>query len=275
MTFHDQTPPEVDPFQAAAESLLYAGPEDAAKSLRDAILQGAAQVQAHQSRQSIIERELAASRAEAERFANENPDWAKDPMTVDAIKAGMRVEQLNDLMNAGVDIGKWSESLGRVPSPDDIYNAHLEMRAAGNRGVRTPAQLFDDVASQVETKFGLRRRLRSEEHNRARAVRDRLVASAKSHGMTPEEYAISQPMSRQANLDAGEEVTTQSIQQATLRAFGDGVTAEEDASRKANHRDAIARMQQSRVSTKMAPQAPQVQVDMDRNSRRHADRRAG
>ena len=80
-------------------------------------------------------------------------------MIVDAIKAGMRVEQLNDLIAAGIDIGKWSESLGHMPSPNDIFNAHLQMRVAGNPNVRSPTQLFEDVASQAEGKFGIRRRL--------------------------------------------------------------------------------------------------------------------
>jgi hypothetical protein len=271
---NDQTRPEVDPFQAAADSLLYGSPEDAGKTLRDAIYTGAQQIQQHQARQGVIQRELASSGEVAKRFAEENPEWAKNPMIRDAIKAGMRVEQLNDLIKAGVDIGKWSEGLGRVPNENEIFNAHLELRAAGRPEVRTPEQLFDDVAGQAEETFGLRRRLRSEDANRKRAAQDRVKAAAAAHGMTVEQYEMNQLPSRMPNytdIDS-EPVTTQSIQQSTLRSFGDGVPAEADASRKANHRNAIARMQQSRAGTKLAPQ---VEVNRSADDRRYPDRRTG
>jgi hypothetical protein len=94
MTDNNQTLEIVDPLEDAATTLLYGDPEVAKEKLRTAVMHGAAQMHAHQSRAGAINRELESSKAVAEAFANENPDWAKDPMVVDAVKAGMRVEQL-------------------------------------------------------------------------------------------------------------------------------------------------------------------------------------
>src|SRR5262249_50224606 len=107
----DTHPPEVDPFAESREQLLYGDPTSAAAKLREAVFHGAAAMSAHHARQSVIQREHASSKAVAEQFAAENPEWAKDPMVVSAVKTGMRVMQLDDLLRAGIDIGKWSESI--------------------------------------------------------------------------------------------------------------------------------------------------------------------
>jgi hypothetical protein len=61
MTDDNQTPAEVDPFEHAANELLYGDPTSAAKVLRDAVMHGAAQAQANQARQGVLRREVAAS----------------------------------------------------------------------------------------------------------------------------------------------------------------------------------------------------------------------
>jgi hypothetical protein len=169
---NDAHPPEVDPFEVAAESLLYGDPAVAKEKLKDAILHGAAAMHAHQTRQGIIDREAASSQEVAQRFSQENPEWANDPMIRDAVKAGMRVEQLNDLLKAGLDLGKIADATGRVPTENEIFNMHRDLRAVGNPNMRTPEQLFEDVSSQIEGKFNIKRRLKDIEHNRKRAIRD-------------------------------------------------------------------------------------------------------
>ena len=229
----DTHPPEVDPFEVAAEQLLYGDPTSAAAKLREAVFHGAAAMSAHQARQSVIQREHASSKAVAERFATENPEWAADVMVRDAVKAGMRVEQLNDLMKAGIDIGKWSESLQRVPSETDIFNAHRDLRAVGNPNVRTPEQLFEDVASQIEGKFGIRRRLRDADHNRSRAARDIVNERRRLRGLSPENF--SEP-ARPSQYDRGTTATEETLAAMERRHAGfdadDGVDAAIAASRK-------------------------------------------
>jgi hypothetical protein len=74
----------------------------------------------------------------------------------------------------------------------------------------------------------------------------------------------------------GETVTLESIQQSTLRGFGDGVTDVEDAERIANRKSAFGRFYATQGADPR-PGAPRddVQVDMDRDSRRYPDGKAG
>lgn len=129
---------QVDPFADAAETLLYGDPELAKEKLRNGILHGAAQMNAHQARRGLIQREHASSKAVAEQFAAENPEWAKDPMIVDAVKARMRVEQLNDLLKAGLDLGKIAETTGLTDAGGNIQHAS---RPAAPPAIRMHADL--------------------------------------------------------------------------------------------------------------------------------------
>jgi hypothetical protein len=54
----DQTPAEIDPIQDGAEILLCGDPESAAQKLTTAIHHEAAKLNAHQARQSVLQREV-------------------------------------------------------------------------------------------------------------------------------------------------------------------------------------------------------------------------
>lgn len=201
----------------------------------------------------------------------EDNDPFHDPLVMAAGKAAMVDEQYHDLVNAGfLDVQQFREKTGRNPTENDIFNLHLQARAQGVRGVRSDDELLDATAGRIEDRFGIRRRLRSEDANRKRAVEDRKRLSAASHGQTLEEYERQQLPSRMPNAPSYDgPVTRESIQRSTLSAFGDGVTDEAEAARMENRRNAIARIQQSRASTKMAPQ---VQINRGTESR-FSDRR--
>src|SRR5882672_10004253 len=106
----------VDPVTLAAESLLYGDPTEAAEKLRNAIHAESDRMANHKAASGRVQRELAASRKVAEDFAAENPEWAKNPLIIGAVKSGMAVEQLNDLLKAGFNIGEFAEKMGRAPS---------------------------------------------------------------------------------------------------------------------------------------------------------------
>jgi hypothetical protein len=258
----------VDPVQQAAEALLYSSPDDAAVALRRAIHTEADRMATARAHNDRIAREVASSQEVAQRFSEENPEWAKDPMIRDAVKAGMRVEQLSDLIEAGIDIGKWSESLGgRIPNETEIFNAHRDLRSIGNPQMRSPTQLFEDVAGQVENKFGLRRRLRSEEASRKRAIQDRMKVSANSHGVDLDGYATNYlPVSRQPNLDDGEPATAQTMQQWTAKQFGAGLE-DDTAARIEKRKSVVADMQRNRT-------APNTRISRVADDYRYPDRRA-
>src|SRR5258708_20071044 len=160
MTDHaDNTPDQIDPFGDAAESLLYGDPEVAKEKLRGAIIYGAAQTNAHQERQGRLRAEHARSMASLAKF-NELNDAFEDPLVQAAGKAAMASEQYADLVNAGhLNVEKFREATGRNPTDQDIFQLHLEARAAGVRGLRSTEKLLDDVPSTPQEKFGLKKQL--------------------------------------------------------------------------------------------------------------------
>jgi hypothetical protein len=261
----------IDPVAHAAEQLLYGDPAAAAEHLRTAIRHEAAKQNAHQMRQGRLNATHARSLTSLQKFLDDN-DAYRDPVVQSAGRTVMAQEQLHDLEAAGFDRQKFREANNRDLTEQDVFNAHLEFRANGVPGVRSDDELLDATAQHLEDKFGIKRRIANIDRSRKRGVDDRMRVAAAGRGMSLEEYEQQQLPSRMPSYDqyGGEPVTAQSIQQSTLAAFGDGVPAEADASRKANHRNAIQRMQAARAPSKLAPQ---VEVDMDRNSRRYPDRR--
>ena len=261
----NSTPPEVDPFEVAAESLLYGDPATAKDRLRDAIYQGAAQMHAHQARQSVIQREHASSKAVAEQFAAENPEWAKDPMIVDAVKAGMRIAQLDDLLKAGLEFGKIAEATGRVPTQDEIFNMHRDLRAAGDPNARSPTQLFEDVSSQIEQKFGIRRRIRDADHNRTRAARDIVNDRRKLRGLPPEEFGEAV---RPSTYDRGVAATEETLAAMERRQAGFDADDAVDTAIAASRKKAI----NDRLDRNLARDR-NVRFSMTADDRRYPDRR--
>jgi hypothetical protein len=144
-------------------------------------------------------------------------------MIHDTLVAGMRVEQLNDLIKAGFDIGQYAEKTGRAPSQNDIFNMHRDLRSVGNPSMRSPEQLFEDVSGQIEGKFGIQRRVKNIDANRKRGVADRMKQSANSHGTDLDEYQTNwAPQSRQPNLDMGAPATAETIAARDRRDAGEG-----------------------------------------------------
>jgi hypothetical protein len=77
---------------------------------------------------------------------------------------------------------------GRPPTAEEIADLHCNHRAYGAK-IRSAEQLLNDAASQLETKFNIRRRERDIEANRKRSIDDRIAQSRKAHGLPPPEPA--------------------------------------------------------------------------------------
>jgi hypothetical protein len=153
---------------------------------------------------------------------------------------------------------------------------HLQAAAAGHPGIRLVDQWFDSAIDRLEEKIPTaRRRIRDEAHNRKRAIADRMKVSAQSHGWSQEEYAINQPQTRQPNLDYRDQpVTPRTMQQQTLAAFGEGVSAEQAATRSQRNSEYIASLKTRTQGTDRRPGAA-VRVNREASDYRYADRRAG
>ncbi len=185
-------------------------------------------------------------------------------------------ELLHDLTRAGVlDLAKHREQFGHDPTFGEIANMHLQAAAHGVKGIRPVHEWFDRAMERTEEQVpAARRRIKDIDHSRKRAVQDRMNASAMARGLTPEEYAAQQLPSRMPNYSSydGEPVTPQTMQRATLEAFGEGVTADQDAARIAKNKAAIAAMTNRTQGTDRRPGAS-VRFDRSADDRRFPDRR--
>jgi hypothetical protein len=266
MTDYSDDNQPVDPVKEASEALLYGDPDMAAEKLRNAIHAESDRMVSVRAHNDRIGRETSSSMKVAKQFAEENPEWAKDPMIHDALIAGMRVEQLNDLLRAGIDIGKWSESIGHVPTQNEIFNAHRDLRSVGNPVMRSPEQLFEDVSGQIEGKFGIKRRVKDVEHNRRRAIQDRIANDRKLRGLPPEDFG-QEPPQRSQPRDGDQPATSNSVQEWTAKQFGAGLEDDVPA-RIEKRRNVIADMQASR-------NAPNnMRFNRNADDYRYPDRRA-
>jgi hypothetical protein len=270
MSDHTDNNEFVDPVKEASEILLYGDPDTAAEKLRTAIHFEAARLNQHEARDGRVRSEHARSMESLRKF-NDLNDAFRDPLIQAAGSAAMASEQYSDLVNAGfLNVEKFRETTGRNPSDHDIFQLHLEARANGVKGLRSTDKLLDDVATTIEEKFGVKRRVTNIDENRKRGVTERMKASAASHGTDLEGYATSfQPMNRQPNLDAGEYATPETIAARDRRDAGEG-----GADLTPNRKAAFDKFFANRGGgTDRRPNAD-VQVNRDRNSSRYPDRQA-
>ena len=228
-TDYDPNQDPIDPVADAATSMLYGDPEEAAGKLRNAIHFEAARLNQHQAHDARIRAAHAKSMAAVNKFMEENEAF-KDPLVQAAGRAAMVEEQYRDLLDAGfLDVKKFTETTGRTPTAQDIFDQHLRARAHNVRGVRSDEDLLAAAAGQIKDKFGISPRIREIEKNRSNAVRERMKASAASHGVDLDKYTTDwAPQSRQPNLvDVGEAATPETIAARDRRDLGEGVTAEQ------------------------------------------------
>jgi hypothetical protein len=237
--------PDIDPVKEASEALLYGDPDMAAEKLRNAIHAESDRMANVKAASNRVQRELAASRKVAEDFATENPEWAKNPLIQGAVKSAMAVEQLNDLIAAGFNIGDFAEKMGRVPTHEEIFNMHLQARANGNPNTRSAKEWLDGaVAGKIEGEFGVRRRVKDVEHNRRRAIQDRIANDRKLRGLPPEDFG-EEPPQRSQPREGDQPATPSSVQEWTAKQFGTGL--EDDVPvRIEKRKSVIADMQRSR-----------------------------
>jgi hypothetical protein len=270
----DNTPDQIDPFGDAAETLLYGDPDIAKEKLRTAIIYGAAQTNAHQERQGRLRAEHARSMDSLRKFSELN-DAFEDPLVQAAGRAAMVNEQYNDLTRAGfLNVEKFRETTGRNPTDADIFNLHLEARANGVRGLRSTEKLLDDVAATIEEKFGVKRRITDIDQNRTHGARSMVNERRALRGLPPEEFGDDQPAPRARSRDGDRPVSDTTPEQYTRDQFGYGRDADDavDAQMAQSRKNAIA----DRLSRNLARDRnvrADVQVNMDRDSRRYPDRR--
>jgi hypothetical protein len=158
----------------------------------------------------------------------------------------MAVEQLDDLLKAGFNIGQFTEKIGRVPTHDEIFNMHLQARANGNPNTRSAKELLTNVvAGKIEGEFGVRRRVKDVENNRTRAIQDRIANDRKLRGLPPEDFGEKPPQRSQPRDDGDQPATPNSVQAWTAQQFGSGL--EDDVPvRIEKRKSVIADMQRSR-----------------------------
>jgi hypothetical protein len=266
----DNTADQIDPVQRAAETLLYGSPDDAAVALRQAIHAESDRMANHKAASGRVQRELAASQKVAEEFAAENPQWAQNPLIVGAVKAGMAVEQLNDLLKAGFDIGQFAEKMGRPPSHDEIFNMHLQARANGNPNVRSAKELFNEgVAAQIEGQFGVRRRVTDIDSNRKRGAQNMVNERRALRGLPPEELGEERPTPRAQSRDGDRPVSATTPEEYTRAQFGYGRDADDavDAQMMQSRKNAIT----DRMNRNIARDS-NVRVNRTAEDRRYPDR---
>jgi hypothetical protein len=141
-----------DPFEAAAESIQFEAPDQAALKLRRAIGQAMQEGESDRRLQSTVARSM----EELAAFRVRNPNL-NDDMVEAAIERRVIKEQLADLEAAGADLKAWSQTLGHDPTPFEIANAHLQYRANGLKGVRTASALLEAATDTVTSRFGIPR----------------------------------------------------------------------------------------------------------------------
>jgi hypothetical protein len=247
-----------DPMLDVAEVLLYGDPETAATKLRTAIRSEAANLNAQQAHEGRLRAEHARSTAALKKFMVNN-DAFNDPVIEGAGMTAMAIEQMRDLEQAGFSSEQFRAATGREPTTQDVFNLHLQYRANGAPGVRSSERLMDDVAQQLEEKFGVRRRINNVDASRRRSARDMVNERRALRGLPPAEFdeAAAEPF-------RSTPVTEESNKAWTARQFGDGI--EDGPDRVQGRRNAIAQMRRSRG------QDPELRVSRVPTDYRYPDR---
>lgn len=247
-TDNNQDQPQ-DPYELATSQMLYGSPEEAAQHFRAAVERGVNEALAQQAHVGRINAAHQKSMSALSKFVEQNPAYA-DPIVQAGGRAAMLAEQYRDLLDSGaIDPAKFQQETGRLPTEADVFNMHLRGRAAGVKGLRTEEELLGAVGQRLYDKFGIRPHVEDIDRSRKEGVLKRQEVSAHRRGMSLDQYLTEvAPQSRQPNVDSrGEPVTTESIQQATLRSFGSEVDDAADAARLQVRKSAIQQMKEART----------------------------
>jgi len=123
-----------------------------------------------------------------------------------------------------------------------FFQLHLEARAAGVRGLRSTEKLLDDVASTLEEKFGVRKRVTDLDQNRKRGARNMVNERRALRGLPPEEFGEERPTPRAQSRDGDRRpVSDTTPEEYTRSQFGygrdtdDAVDVQMHQSRKKRH----------------------------------------
>jgi hypothetical protein len=273
MSYPHQDDQPADPFNDAAEALLYSDPETAGQKLRHLMTEVVPNIVNGNAR---VRGEHARSMATVEKFKQENPDFVNNRLVAAATEGAIYDEQMNDLIGVGFDLADFRKKAGRDPTLGEIANEHLRLRSVGAK-VRSADDLVDAAATRVEEQMpGVRRRIHDPVQNAKRRVGDMIADRAKARGKDVQAYR-DQYASRQPDyVHSDQPVTPRSIQQATLRDFGEGVSDEQTAARKQRNSDYIASLKNRTQGTdRRSGVAAEVRLNRDASDYRYPDRRVG
>jgi hypothetical protein len=221
----DDSNTQIDPFQDAAESLLYGDPQTAGDKLKALITAAVPHYSEQHNSKKRLDAELRRTQEALAKFKQEEERFVSN---VDAIALGehhVYREYLDDLQQSGAfDIERFRrDNGGNDPPPRDLANIHLQLRAAGTPGIRSFDECLRASARKTAEKLpGAYLRETDPQVNASRRVKQMQMDRARARGMDPEQYAA-QFESRQPNLDYGDiPVTVESQAARERREAGEG-----------------------------------------------------
>jgi hypothetical protein len=201
-----------DPFTRATEALQYGMPDEARSGLIDAVRYS---VQ-HEKHLADIAAEQARTQKLIANFEKREPEIAKDRYAQSAARVAIVDQQRADLARLGAyDEQKFQEQYGRPASDNEIMDAHLAYRAAGDKRVKSAEQMLDGALDTLESRFGIRRRGPSEDDRRSTTVRDRVNADRARRGLEP--LPADEPVRSHRRLDISPSAFTAQV------GFGQGI----------------------------------------------------
>ena len=134
------------PVKKLVEAIQFGDPAEAETLLVNTIRE-VSQATANQELESNrIREDAAAAKRALDKFKDDHKEIAEDPMARAAIEQNVLTQQVTDLSNLGVDLGKIRKD-GRPATPADVSNYHQILRSQGHN-VRSPGQLLEAAHSK-------------------------------------------------------------------------------------------------------------------------------
>ena len=243
----ESTDHPVDPAKSVAEKLIYSDSDEAGAALRQFIHDESHQAATNREHHSRVARDKAASNAQVAKFKETNPDW-DDPLVEPVMSAVLKSEQRRDLEQYAEQFRQ--ENGGRDRTDAEIVRDHQLCRAYGYTNVRSVEKLLDDAAAAVEKRFGIRRRLNSEDAVRKRAMAERVNRTRNLRGLEPKQFDSDEfkGTSVQPSVSADRGTTSlDSFSKLHDAGFGSAPDAVDPTQ---SRRNAVLRMQASRPNSR-------------------------